>query len=310
MTKHVLVSCIHLQRKLDSFRPEFDERGFTVESPEVAQQLEEDWLLANIGRFHGVIAGDDPFTAEVLAEGARGNLHTIIKWGIGVDGIDLEAADHLGIQVTNTPGMFSDEVADVAMGYVVMLARQLHRIHLSVREGGWFKPVGSSLRGKTLGVVGLGSIGRALADRARAFGMVVIGTDVAPVGIAGTWLRQVPLDHLLAASDYVVLCCNLTPDNRYLLRADTLALMKEGAYVVNVARGPLIEEESLINALASGRLAGVALDVFETEPLPSSSQLRRFEQCVWGSHNGSNTSEAVARVNRIAVDELFRRLSP
>lgn len=308
MRKRVLVSCIHLQRRMADFAEEFDIRGIEVECPQVDQQLSEEWLLENAGRFDGVIAGDDPFSEGVLNRGHEGRLRVLIKWGIGVDAIDLAAAGRLGIRVENTPGMFSDEVADVALGYVVMLARELHAIHLSVAGGEWYKPVGETLRGKTLGIVGLGSIGRGVADRARGFGFELIGSDPAPPPTLPSWLRVVPWGDLCAESDYIVLCCNLSESNRHLVNEEALGRMKRGVRIINVARGPLVDEGALVRALDSGKVRAAALDVFEEEPLPSDSPLRGYPQCVWGSHNGSNTREAVDRVNRVAVDRLFALL--
>ena len=308
MSGRILVSCIHLQRCFEEYRADFDQRGYDVELPRVDQQLEESWLVENIARFDGVIAGDDPFPRQVLEAGAAGRLRVLVKWGIGVDAIDREAAEELGLDFAHTPGVFGDEVADVAMGYVVMLARRLHEIDRSVREGGWLKPVGTSLRGKTLGVVGLGSIGRAIAQRGLAFGMEVIGCDAVAVPSEGSMWVQLNQGEVLRGAHFLVLACDLTPENHHLLDEETLALLPEGAFVINVARGPLIDEEALLMGLRGGRIAGAALDVFEVEPLAMDSILRECDNCIFGSHNGSNTREAVDRVNRISVDKLFELL--
>lgn len=248
-----------------------------------------------------MIAGDDPLTSRVLREAKR--MRIISKWGVGTDGIDHDAARRAGIQVTNTPGVFGEEVADVALGYVVMLSRQLHRIHDSVRSGGWLKHEGRTLAGNTLGIAGLGTIGEAVARRAAAFGLNVIAHDVArtsqPVGIEFVDRRE-----LFRRSDVLVLCCPLTAGTRHIVNHRSLALMPRRSYLVNVARGPLVDEAALVEALASGHLAAAALDVFEEEPLPQSSALRTFDQCVFGSHNGSNTTEAVMRASTLAVANL------
>lgn len=300
----VLVSCIHLQRRLDDFAPDFEKLGWEVESPEVEQQLEVSWLVENLGRFDGMIAGDDPLTAEVLEAGAVGSLKAVVKWGIGVDAIDFDAARSLGIPIENTPGMFADEVADVAMGYIILLARRLHEIHESVKEGGWFKPPGASLRGKTVGLVGAGSIGQGIAVRAVAHGMNVIAFDPGLEEVDLEGVRLADLDETLREADFVVLACSLNDSNRGLLGIEQFRTMRRGAYLVNVARGPLVQEGALEEVLADGHLTGAALDVFEHEPFGTNHPLRRFEQCIWGSHNGSNTKEAVQRVNRITIDRL------
>ena len=173
--RRVLVTCRQMQSCIDDFRERLESAGLDLVLPEIVQQPSEDELIAMIGDYDGMIAGDDPLSARVLEHATE--LRIISKWGVGVDGIDLQAATRLGIKVTNTPGVFGEEVADIGMGYVIMLARQLHRIHASVASGGWWKYEGHTLSGATLGVVGFGTIGQALARRGRAFGMDVRGHD-------------------------------------------------------------------------------------------------------------------------------------
>jgi D-3-phosphoglycerate dehydrogenase len=305
----VLITCGQMQNCYDEFRAAFEERAIDVVLPPVVQRPSEDELIRLIGGFDGMIAGDDPLTARVLEHARR--LRIISKWGVGTDGIDHEAARLAGIRVTNTPAVFGEEVADVALAYVVILARQLHRLHESITTGGWFKHEGRSLAGKTLGIAGFGSIGQAVCRRATGFGLEVVAhdvTDVARHTAAGLGIELVGRDELFARSDFLVLCCPLSAETRHLVDARTLALMAPASYIVNVARGPLVDEAALAGALASGQLAAAALDVFEQEPLPQSSPLRGFDQCVFGTHNGSNTREAVLRASARAVDNLFAGL--
>ena len=307
--KRVLITCRQMQSCIDEFRDQLEDAGLDLVLPEVVQQLSEDELIAMIGDYDGMIAGDDPLSDRVLAHASR--LRIISKWGVGVDGIDLPSAERRGIKVTNTPGVFGEEVADVGMGYVIMLARQLHRIHASVLAGGWWKHEGRTLSGSTLGVVGFGSIGQALARRGEAFGMKVVAHDPAPAVLEAAGAMGVALldvDDLFCASDHVVLCCPLTPGNRHMVNAGRLALMKTGGHLVNVARGPLVDELALVQALETGRLHAAALDVFEEEPLAADHPLRRFPQCVFGSHNGSNTLEGVMSASAKAVDNLLAGL--
>lgn len=309
MTHRVLISCHHLQKKIDAYRDVFASNGIDIELPPSTQQLNEPDLLEIIDRFDGVIAGDDQFTGRVLEK--AGKLKILVKWGVGVDAIDLAAASRLGIPVRNTPNVFGDEVADVTMGYILLLARKLHLMDRSVREGGWLKIQGMTLRDKTAGIIGFGDIGRSLARRVRAHGMKVKVYDVVtvkPETLAETGATQDTLDDLLAGSDIVALCCNLTPANRHMIAAGQFALMKKGSFLVNTARGPLVDEPALAAALRDGTLAGAALDVFEEEPLPPGSPLRTFEGCIFGTHNGSNTLEAVKRVNDISVQYLLEGL--
>jgi phosphoglycerate dehydrogenase-like enzyme len=297
-----------MQSSMAHFQGRFDAVGIEVVQPSVVQQPDEHELVRMIAGFEGMIAGDDPITAEVLDHADR--LKVISKWGVGTDGIDTKAAQARGVIVTRTPNVFGEEVADVAIGYMVMLARQLHRLHASVREGGWLKHEGISLHGKTLGIVGLGDVGGAVARRGAGFGMKLLGHDIVAPGEKTLALGLAPtgLDDLLARSDVVVLCCPLTPQTHHLIRAERLARARPGLLLINVARGPLIDEPALVAALESGQVAAVGLDVFEEEPLPQSSDLRRFERCVFGTHNGSNTREAVLRASERAVDNLFEGL--
>ncbi len=309
MRYRVLVTCPQLQRTIDQYRDIFSRHDIEIEAPPLVQQMSESDLLQIIDGFDGVIAGDDPFTSQVLEKGTR--LKAIAKWGIGVDAIDLDAARRFGIRVSNTPDVFSDEVADVVMGYIILLARQLHRLDRSVRDGGWLKVPGISLRGRTLGVVGVGSIGREVTLRAAAAGMVPVGHDISPPPqdfLHRTGIRMLALDHLLAESDFISLNCSLTDRNRRMIGRRQFGIAKAGVYIVNTARGALIDETALAAALREGRVAGAALDVFEKEPLPLDSPLREFDNCIFGTHNSSNTVEAVQRVNRLAIDNLLEQL--
>ena len=300
----VLVTCPQMQACMDEFRGAFVARGIELELPPVVQQLTEDELIGLIGDADGVIAGDDPLTARVLAQAGR--LRVISKWGVGTDGIDFDAARTRGIEVTNTPAVFGDEVADVAAAYMVMLARQLHRIDASVRTGGWFKYEGRSLTGLTLGIAGLGDIGRGMARRGHGFGMRTIAHDLVAGGAEGVEL--VARETLFRESDVLVLCLPLTPATFHFVDRDALTLMRDGSLLVNVARGPLVDETALDEALGSGRVAAAALDVFESEPPARDHPLLRYEQCVFGSHNGSNTREGVLRASERAVANLLSGL--
>lgn len=306
----VLITCPQMQHYANDYRATLTAHGIEVDLPTVVQQLSEDELIDIIDRYDGVIAGDDQFTFRVMERATR--LRVISKWGVGIDNIDLNAARARGILVTSTPGTFGDEVADVVVGYLVLLSRQLHRIDVGTRSGEWPKIEGTSLAGKTLGIVGLGSIGLALARRAQAMGMRVTGFEISAAhGDAARALGVVTmaLEELLRGADFVSLNCPLTVENRHMIGEAQFEVMKHGAYLINTARGPLLDETALVRALEEGRIAGAALDVFEEEPLPASSRLRDFDQVILGSHNSSNTTEAAKRVCDMAVDNLLDALS-
>lgn len=312
MTWDVLITCPPMIMTLEECQERFAAEGFNVTVPEFEQQMSEEALCEIIADFDGVIAGDDPFSAKVLKIGKEGKLKALAKWGIGVDAIALDAARDLGIPTSNTPNVFGDEVADVALGYTILIARQLHKMDAAVRTGKWLKIQGTSLRGKTAGIIGVGSIGRAIARRIHAVGMNLLGYDIYPIKsefCEEVGLKQVELAELFQQSDCILLACNLTPENHHLLNQDAFDQMKDGCWIVNVARGPLIEQAALVDALNSGKVGAAALDVFEAEPVTTDNPLVKFEQVICGSHNSSNTREAVLRVNQLAIDNLVRDLN-
>ncbi len=307
----VLVTCTPMLKSLDECQERFKAEHLEVVAPDVGQQLSEAELLDMVADFDGVITGDDPFTEQVLRVGRQGRLRAIVKWGIGLDAIDLDAARKLGVFVSNTPGTFNDEVADTALGYTLLLARKLHTIDTAVHQGEWPKIQGTSLRGKIAGIIGVGNIGSALARRYYVLGMELLGYDPFPIDAAlreETGMHQVDLDELCASADCIVLCCGLTPENYHIINPQTLAGMKEGVWIVNVARGALIDENALIGALEDGKIGGAALDVFESEPIDPAHPLLSYQQVIAGSHNASNTREAVSRVNQMSIDILVREL--
>lgn len=296
----VLVTCPPMVRMIDEFRPSFATLGVEVDAPAVVQTLPEAELIALVPKYDGWIIGDDPATRAVFTAGRAGRLRAAVKWGVGVDNVDFVAARELGLPITNTPGAFGGEVADVAVAYVTMLARELTTIHDGVRAGSWPKPAGVSLAGKTVALVGYGDIGRNVGRRLAAADMRLIAYDPALTQpVDGVEVAEWPAR--VEEADFIVLTCALTAKNRHMLNAAVLARAKRGVRIVNVARGPLIDESALIAALTSRQVRSAALDVFEVEPLPMDSPMRAFEQCVFGSHNGSNTVDAVRRTSERAI---------
>lgn len=308
--RRVAVTCIQLIRDLDDYRPVFDEHEIELVVPTIhGQHLHGEELISALVGCVGVIAGDDQLSRSVIA--SLPGLRVISKWGVGVDGIDHDAAQEHGVRVTNTPGEFDDEVADISMAYVIMLLRQLVVIDRGIRSGRWPKPAGTSLRGNTLGVVGLGGIGRALAQRALAAGMTVVGNDpdakscrvAADLGVEVVTFRE-----LLGASLVVSINCPLNDATRNLFDSEAFASMRQGSFLVNTGRGAVVNSDDLVGALASGQIAGAALDVMAEEPVPGGHALRGFEQVIFGSHNASNTIEASRRVHMRAIKNLLDSL--
>jgi D-3-phosphoglycerate dehydrogenase len=202
--------------------------------------------------------------------------------------------------------MFGAEVADIAMGYVIALARQTFEIDRGVHAGEWPKPRGISLAGKTVALVGYGDIGKNTAKRLLASDMFVIAYDpFAADDLAMPQVQRATWPARINEADFIVINCALTPSSHHMLNVEVLAQCKPGVRVVNVGRGPVVEEAALCSSLQSGQVYSAALDVFEDEPLPANSYLRTHPRCVFGSHNASNTADAVERTSQIAIAKLM-----
>ena len=308
--KDVLVTCPPMLGQIDRFYDLAAGKGLKLHPAQVTQILSENELMELLPDYDGWIIGDDPATRQVFEAGQAGRLTAAVKWGIGVDNVDFAACKDLGIPIINTPQMFGTEVADVGVAYVIGLARELFSIDRGVRAGNWPKPAGISLGGKRVGVVGLGDIGHNLCSRLMALGMQVVAYDPGVEGDAGiAGLERAAWPAGVGELDFLVFTCALNAHNHHMLNADVLASAKDGIRIVNVARGPLIDEAALIAALQSGKVYSAALDVFEIEPMPADSPLRDMERCVFGTHNGSNTVDAVIRASHQAIDKLAGFLS-
>jgi D-3-phosphoglycerate dehydrogenase len=296
--KRVLVTCPPMLGRLEQFLAPAQALGLQLEPAATTQVLPEAELIQLLQDYDGWIIGDDPATRQVFEAAKAAGLKAAVKWGIGVDNVDFAACRELGIPIASTPNMFGGEVGDVALAYILGLARQTYLIDREIRAGAWPKPAGMSMAGKTVGIVGYGDIGYHTARRLSGFEVKVIAWDPGVEGDRGLALvSRATWPERIAEVDFLVFTCSLNAHNRHMLNAQTLSLLKPGACVVNVARGPLIDEAALLQALHSGQLAAAALDVFETEPLPADSALRELPQCVFGSHNSSNTAEGVARAS-------------
>lgn len=309
MTWRILVSAPYFLPVIEDYRSQLEAAGLELIIADVRERLTEEELLPLVPEIHGAICGDDQFTARVLH--AAPHLKVISKWGTGIDSIDVDKARCLGIQVCNTPNAFTDCVADTTLGYILNFARQLYRMDRDVRSGKWIKPDAVSLRECTLGVVGVGNIGQAVVRRAISFGMTVLGCDpVSPPQsfIAETDLKLVSLGELLASSEFVTLHCDLNPTSYHLIDHLQLVLMRPTAYLINTSRGAVVNEPALVDALRNGKIAGAALDVFETEPLPLESPLRELNNCLLAPHNSNSGRAAKKRVHESTIDNLLAGL--
>ncbi len=303
----ILLSAPYMISTLDRFQPVFDFYGIDVIIADVHERLEEEELLPFAGRVDGVICGDDRFSARVLERFAP-KLKVISKWGTGIDSIDRQGADGLSIQVRNTPNAFTLPVADTVMGYMLAFARRQPWMDRQVKAGIWDKIPGRSLSECTLGVIGVGNIGKAVIRRARAFGMRLLGSDIvsiAPDFILENGLEMVVLEELMRRSDFISVNCDLNPTSYHLINARSLAWCAPQAVLINSARGPIVDEPALIAALLSGQIAGAALDVYEQEPLPADSPLRTMDNVMLAPHNANSSPSAWERVHWNTIRNLI-----
>jgi D-3-phosphoglycerate dehydrogenase len=306
----VLVTCPPMIGQLSRFLPSASNMNLELIPAQVTQTLSEHELMGLLPKFDGWIIGDDPATRQVFESARRGTLKAAVKWGIGVDNVDFEACSELNIPIANTPGMFGAEVADVAVGYVIALARHTFEIDRNIRTGSWPKLCGISLAGRTAAVLGYGDIGKNTVRRLQASDMNVIVYDPRlQEGTIGPYISAAIWPDRISEADFIVVNCALTQSSRYMLNSETFSLMKKGVRIVNVARGPIINEEHLIHALSTGKVYSAALDVFENEPLPSDSALLLHPRCILGSHNASNTVDSVERTSHEALRILSGFLS-
>ena len=298
----ILVWCPLLEDDLALLR----QQGYQVERLLRAETMAAPALAAHVRGFDALMVGLDSVTVEMLS-GDR--LKVVARFGIGVDSVDVEAATAAGVMVTNTPGASKVGVAELAISLMLSLARQLPQHHAWTKAGGWQRQLGFELSGKSLGLVGLGQVGKEVARRAVCLGMRVVAHDIA-------WdqefsreyeIKRGSLEDVLSQSDFVSLHVPSTPDTIGLMGEKQLKMMKQGAMLINTARGSLIDEEALYSALISEHLGGAALDVFATEP-PAGSPLLDLDQVIFSPHQGGETRESFRNYSRMCTDNVLAAL--
>jgi D-3-phosphoglycerate dehydrogenase len=310
MTRKVLVSAPYLLPAIKRFHPLFEENDIEIIIPRVNERLEEEELLKYIGDIDGAICGDDRFTAKVLQ--AAPKLKVISKWGTGIDSIDQKACREAGVRVCNTPNAFSEPVADSVIGYILCFSRNLAQMDSKMKSGEWIKIPGKALRECTLGVIGVGNVGKALVRKAKTFGMGILGNDIVDMPdsfLVDTDIQMVAKEELLRKSDFVSLNCDLNPSSYHMMNHKMFSLMKSSAIVINTARGPVIKEEDLIKALVEKKIGGAALDVFEVEPLPENSPLKKMQNVMLAPHNANSSPEAWEAVHHSTIHNLIDALN-
>lgn len=308
MSPRVLVTATSFGKVSDRAKRMLEEAGCELVYNPYGRPFTEAELMEAVRGIDGIIAGVDPFSEAVLARADR--LRVIARRGVGIDGIDLAAATARGIAVTNTPGANSTAVADLVLAVMLAISRSLVPAVTALQEGRWFRPLGREMGGRTLGLLGLGRIGREVARRARGFGMRILAHDpnwpekeAAELGVERASQAEV-----LAQADYVSLHLPLTPETEGLIGEAELRSMRPTAYLINTARGELVREEALVRALQEGWIAGAAIDVFRREP-PFGSPLLNLPNVLPTPHLASQTEEAVEAMDMGAAENLLAVLA-
>ncbi|ALG12519.1 phosphoglycerate dehydrogenase [Kibdelosporangium phytohabitans] len=301
MTKRVLVTAAYLAPG-DGVDRLLGDAGYEAVFATPARREASGLRLRDVvADVDGIVAGTDAFTAEVL--GAAPKLKVIGRCGAGYDNIDVDAATRNGVAVTFTPGANRRSVAEHVLALMLNCARGIPQNIASIHAGGWEQRSGRELEGATLGVIGLGSIGKTVARLGLALGMRVIAFDREPVHENG--VAVLSFDEVLRQSDFLSLHIFLSPATRHLIDATALRMMKPASYLINTARGEVVDEDALADALAKGELAGAALDVLREEPLPATSKLRELDNVIVTAHIAAATVEARSRSSLMATQQVI-----
>jgi D-3-phosphoglycerate dehydrogenase / 2-oxoglutarate reductase len=286
-----------------------------IRSPK-AGPIPQEELIGLLQGCKAVIAASDPYNAAVFA--ACPDLQIVSRCGVGTDSVDYTAATEAGVIVTNTPGAMTDAVADYTFGLMLAIARRIVEGENLMRSGGWGEYPGVLIAGKTLGLVGFGQIGQGVARRAIGFGMRILAYDPPMAEAAATLsalsggnappVEFVELDDLLAQSDFVSVHAPSMPETKGMFDAARFSQMKPSAYFINTARGALVNEQALQQALEAGTIAGAAIDVYQQEPMPPDHPLRKAPRCVLTPHNAFNAVEAAEEMSRLSAENVLTLL--
>ena len=270
--------------------------------------LTEDELIELLPDCEGYIAGLDQITGKVIESAPK--LRAISRYGVGYERVDIEAAKRHGVVVTNTPGANSEAVGELTIAMLLAVARKVPYLDRTTRDGGWVRSNGVELMGKTMGIMGLGAIGRVVARCSAGFGMKVLAYDpyIDAAYCADHGIENCTFETILRESDVISLHLPLLDSTRHIIDAEAISKMKDGAILLNASRGGLIDEEAVYEALKTGKLGGLGMDAFETEP-PKDSPLFEFENVVATPHTGAHTQEATANMARMSVENLIAVLS-
>lgn len=300
MTFRILITARSFANTAGAHQDYLREEGCELDLRAPAHPYPADQLRDLIAGYDGVILGLDACDASVIEHADR--LRVISRYGAGYDAVDLEAAAKKGIVVTNTPGANRNGVAELTIALLFSLARNVPSVVTAARSNLWRREAGWEVAEKTLGIIGMGAIGRAVARLALGVGMQVIAYDPLWQGEMSA-VQKADLAKVFAQSDVITLHCALTPETTNLINPTTIAQMKDKAYLINTARGELVDEDALLEALRSGKLAGAAADVLHQDP-PTDHPLLQLESFLYTPHIGATTRESVKRMAMLSAQNL------
>lgn len=305
MSWKILITARAIQEVGEQAKQILKNAGCELIIPPKPGPLDAGELLPLLDGVDATLVSPDQYSAAVLQSANAARLKIISRWGVGYDSIDVAAATQQGIVVAYVPGALNDAVADYTFALLLALARRVHEGHLGIRNGGWKMVWGHDVFGKTLGIVGCGRIGLAVARRATGFNLRLLGYDVMPSPEAGQHgIQMVSLEELLAQSDFVTLHAALTPQSRGLIGEKELRKMKPNSYLINAGRGALVDDAALLRALQEGWIAGAAVDTFVKEPLPADHPFRQAPNILLTPHLASFARETGQRVSQAAAQAI------
>lgn len=309
MEYKVLVTAPYMQQELEKFLDFFKQNNIEIYVPRIIERMNENSLLEIIDKFDGVLSGDDEFTEKVFEKAKR--LRVISKWGTGINSIDLVAAQKHQVKVFNTPNAFSHPVSDTVMGMILNFSRNISASDNIMKSGKWTKIRGKSLSEQTLGIIGMGNVGTQLAKRADAFNMRILANDIKEIPSVILEQYKVTLvtkEEIYKNCDFISLNCDLNPTSYHLMDKGAFNIMENKPFIINTARGGLINETDLIEALKGGKISGAGLDVYEEEPLPIDSPLRSMDSCILSSHNSNSSPKYWGLVHENTLKNLIKGL--
>lgn len=313
---NILVTAPYMQKEKEVVSTIFDEKAkasgidLNIDWVPVEERLEENQLLEVIKPYHGVICGDDRFTPKVFDEAK--NLQVLVKWGTGIDSLDQGSAREHEVRICRTPDAFTVPVAETTIGMILSLTRRIHESTLNLTQGGWEKKLGFCLTEATVGLIGFGNIGRAVAKRLKPFGSRILVNDIKSLDsdlCESLGVTSVSKKQIFEESDILSVHCDLNDTSRHLINKEVFKqLGKSRVIFINVSRGPIVNEEDLIDALRKGYIAGAGLDVFEEEPLPLNSPLRSMSNVLLSAHNSNSSPFYWNKVHENSINMLLENL--